>query len=38
MIEINLYLYLGEDCSVDSGGVGALIEILRDVREVLENN
>ena len=36
MIEINRWLYLGEDYSVDSERVEALIEILRRVGEVLE--
>ena len=38
MIEINRWLYLGEDYSVDSEKLKALIEVLRRVREVLEEN
>ena len=38
MIEINRWLYLGEDYSVDSERVEALIEVLRRVGEVLEEN
>ena len=38
MIEINRWLYLGEDYSVDSERVEALIEILRRVGEVLKEN
>ena len=38
MIEINRWLYLGEDYSVDSERVEALIEVLRRVGEVLEKN
>ena len=38
MIEINRWLYLAEDHSVDSERVKALIEILRRVGEVLEKN
>ena len=38
MIEINRWLYLGEDYSVDSERVEALIEVLRQVGEVLEKN
>ena len=38
MIEINRWLYLGEDYSVDSEMVEALIEVLRRVGEVLEKN
>ena len=38
MIEINRWLYLGEDYSVDSERVEALIEVLRQVAEVLEKN
>ena len=38
MIEINRWLYLGEDYRVNSERVGALIKILRRVGEVLENN
>lgn len=38
MIEINRWLFLGEDYSVDSEHVEALIELLRRVGEVLEQN
>ena len=38
MIEINRWLYLGEDYSVDSERVEALIDILRRVGEVLKEN
>ncbi len=38
MIEINRWLYLGEDYSVDSERLKALIEVLRRVAEGLENN
>ena len=38
MIEINRWLYLGEDYSVDSERVKALIEVLRRVAEVLKEN
>ena len=38
MIEINRWLYLGEDYSVDSEKLKALIEVLRRVGEVLEEN
>ena len=38
MTEINRWLYLGEDYSVDSERLKALIEVLRRVGEVLENN
>ena len=38
MIEINRWLYLGEDYLVDSERVEALIEILRRVAEVLKEN
>ena len=38
MIEINRWLYLGEDYSVDSDSVEALIEILRRLGEVLKEN
>ena len=38
MIEINRWLYLGEDYSVDSERVKALIEILRRIGEVLKEN
>ena len=36
MIETNRCLYLGEDYSVDSERVEALIEVLRRVGEVIE--
>jgi N-formylglutamate deformylase len=38
MIEINLWLYLGEDYSVETERVEVLIEILRRVTEGLEDN
>ena len=38
MIEINRWLYLGEDYSVDSERLETLVEILRRVGEVLEKN
>ena len=38
MIEINRWLYLGEDYSVDSERTKTLIEVLRRVGEVLEKN
>ena len=38
MIEINRRLYLGEDYSVDSERVEALIDILRRVGEILKEN
>ena len=38
MIEINRWLYLGEDYSVDSERTKTLIEVLRRVAEVLEDN
>ena len=38
LIEINRWLYLGEDYSVDSERLKALIEVLRRVAEGLENN
>ena len=38
MIEINRWLYLGGDYSVDSERVEALIELLRRVGEVLKEN
>ena len=38
MIEINRWLYLGEDYSVDSERVEALIELLRRVGELLKDN
>ena len=38
MIEINRWLYLGEDYSVDSERTKTLIEVLRRVAEVLEEN
>ena len=38
MIEINRWLYLREDYSVDSEKLKALIEVLRRVGEVLEKN
>ena len=37
-IQINRWLYLGEDYSVDSERVAVLIEILRRVAEVLKEN
>ena len=38
MIEINRWLCLGEDYSVDSERVEALIELLRRVGELLKDN
>ena len=38
MIEINRWLYLGEDYSVDSERAKTLVNVLRRVVEVLENN
>ena len=38
MIEINRWLYLGEDYSVDSERLETLVEILRRVAEVLKEN
>ena len=38
MIEINRWLYLGEDYSVDSERTKTLVSVLRLVREVLEDN
>ena len=38
MIEINRWLYLGEDYSVDSERVGMLVEILGRVGNVLLKN
>ena len=38
MIEINRWLYLGEDYSVDSERLEMLVEGLRRVGEGLENN
>ena len=38
MIEINRWLYLGEDYSVDSERAKTLVNVLRRVGEVLENN
>ena len=38
MIEINRWLYLGEDYSVDSERLETLVERLRRVGEVLEKN
>ena len=38
MIEINRWLYLAEDYSVDSEKMKALIEVLRRVAEGLEDN
>ena len=38
MIEINRWLYLGEDYSVDSERLETLVEILRRVGKVLEDN
>ena len=38
MIEINRWLYLGEDYSVDSEGAKTLVNVLRRVAEALENN
>ena len=38
MIEINRWLYFGEDYSVDSKRVEALVDILRRVGEVIKEN
>ena len=38
MIEINLWLYLGEDYSVDSERTKTLVSVLRSVGEVLKKN
>mgnify|MGYP005741771121 FL=1 len=38
MIEINRWLYLGEDYSVDSERTKTLASVLRLVGEVLEDN
>ena len=38
MIEINRWLYLGEDYSVDSERTKTLVSVLRLVGEVLEDN
>ena len=38
MIEINRWLYLGEDYSVDSERTKTLVSVLRRVAEVLEHN
>ena len=38
MIEINRLLYWGEDYSVDSERAKTLVNVLRRVGEVLENN
>ena len=38
MIEINRWLYLEEDYSVDSEGTVTLVSVLERVGEVLENN
>ena len=38
MIELNRWLYLGEDFSVDSGGWKMLVEKLRRVGEVVKDN
>ena len=38
MIEINRWLYLGEDSSVDSERLKTLIEILRRIGRVLKEN
>ena len=38
MIEINRWLYLGEDYSVDSERAKTLVNVLRRVGEVLANN
>ena len=38
MIEINRWLYLGEDYSIDLKRLEILIEILRRVAEVVEEN
>ena len=37
MIEINLWLYLGEDYSVDSEKTKTLVSVLRGVVEGLED-
>ena len=38
MIEINRWLYLAEDYSVDSERIETLVSVLRRVGEVLEKN
>ena len=38
MIEINRWLYLGEDYSVDSERTKTLVSVLRRVAEGLEDN
>ena len=38
MIEINRWLYLAEDYSVDSERIETLVSVLRRVGEVLEND
>ena len=38
MIEINRWLYLGEDYSVDSERTKSLVNVLRRVAEVLKEN
>ena len=38
MIEINRWLYLGGDYSVDSERLEMLVEILRQVAEVIKEN
>ena len=38
MIEINRWLYLGEDYSLDSERLEMMVEKLRRVGEVLEQN
>ena len=38
MIEINRWLYLGEDYSVDSERTKSLLSVLRRVAEGLEDN
>ena len=38
MIEINRWLYLAEDYSVDSERIETLVSVLRLVGEVLEND
>ncbi len=38
MIEINRWLYLGEDYSVDSESTKTLVSVLRRVGEVLERD
>ena len=38
MIEINRWLYLGEDYSVDSERTKTLVSVLRRVAEVLKEN